>query len=127
MNILDENVAKPQRELLQARGIAVRQVGVTIGRAGLLDEEIITMLHSLRRPTFFTRDSDFYGRLLCHRKYCLVYLSVEKSEVASFVRRLLRHPEFKTEAKRMGSVVRVSHSRISCWRRHSSGEEHVEW
>ena len=61
MNILDENVPKPQRELLEARGIVVRQVGVNIGRAGLLDEEIITLLHSLRRPTFFTRDSDFYA------------------------------------------------------------------
>ena len=66
MNILDENIPKPQRELLEGRGISVRQVGVNIGRKGLLDEEIIPLLQRLRHPTFFTRDSDFYDRRLCH-------------------------------------------------------------
>src|SRR6266496_2270724 len=107
MNILDENIPKPQRELLEGRGISVRQVGVNIGRKGLLDEEIIPLLQRLRHPTFFTRDSDFYDRRLCHRQYCLVYMSVEKSEAALFVRRLLHHPGFKTQAKRMGTVIRM--------------------
>ena len=44
MNILDENIPKPQRELLEGRRISVRQVGVNIGRKGLLDEEIIPLL-----------------------------------------------------------------------------------
>lgn len=100
MNILDENVPKPQRELLEGRRISVRQVGVNVGRKGLFDEEIIPLLQSLRHPTFFTRDSDFHKRDLCHRAYCLVYLAVEKSEVALFVRRFLRHPDFKTRANR---------------------------
>ena len=56
MNILDENIPKPQRELLERRRIPVRQVGVSIGRKGLLDEEIIPLLQRLRHPTFFTRD-----------------------------------------------------------------------
>lgn len=72
MNILDENIPKPQRELLEGRRVSVRQVGVNIGRKGLLDEEIIPLLLRLRHPTFFTRDSDFYERRLCHPKYCLV-------------------------------------------------------
>ena len=127
MNILDENIPKPQRELLEGRRISVRQVGVNIGRKGLLDEEIIPLLQRLRRPTFFTRDSDFYDRRLCHRKYCLVYMSVEKSEAALFVRRLLHHPSFKTQAKRMGKVMRVSRAGISSWRLHQSKEEHVRW
>ena len=127
MNILDENIPKPQRELLEGRRISVRQVGVNIGRKGLLDEEIIPLLQRLRRPTFFTRDSDFYDRRLCHRKYCLVYMSVEKSEAALFVRRLLHHPSFRTQAQRMGKVIRVSRAGISSWRQHQSKEEHVTW
>jgi hypothetical protein len=127
MNILDENIPKPQRELLEGRRISVRQVGVNIGRKGLLDEEIIPLLQSLRQPTFFTRDSDFYERRLCHRKYCIVYILVEKSEAALFVRRFLRHPNFKTQANRMGTVIRVSRAGISFWRLHQSQEEHVGW
>lgn len=127
MNILDENIPKPQRELLEARRLAVRQIGVNIGRKGLLDEAIIPLLLRLRYPTFFSRDSDFYKRELCHSAYCIVHLSVEKSEAALFVRRLLRHHDFKTQARRMGKVIRVSRAGISFWRRHQSREEHVEW
>jgi len=127
MNILDENIPKAQRELLEGRRIPVRQVGVNIGRKGLLDEEIIPLLQHLRLPTFFTRDSDFYERRLCHRKYCLVYMSVEKSEAALFVRRFLRHPDFKTQANRMGKVIRVSRAGISFWRLHQSREQNVDW
>ena len=82
MTILDENIPKPQRERLEGWRIAVRQIGVSVGRKGMLDEEIISLLQSLRHPTFFTRDDDFYDRRLCHSRYCLVYLAVEKSEVA---------------------------------------------
>jgi hypothetical protein len=127
MNILDENIPKPQRELLEGRRISVRQVGVNIGRKGLLDEEIIPLLQRLRRPTFFTRDSDFYERRLCHSKYCIVYMSVEKSEAALFVRRFLRHPDFRTQANRMGRVIRVSRAGISSWRLHEPKAEHVRW
>jgi hypothetical protein len=127
MNILDENIPKPQRELLEGRRISVRQVGVNIGCKGLLDEEVILLLQRLRHPTFFTRDSDFYDRRLCHRRYCLVYMSVEKSEAALFVRRFLRHPNFKTQAQRMGKVVRVSRAGIAFRALHQSKEQHVAW
>jgi hypothetical protein len=127
MNILDENIPKSQRELLAGWRIKVQQIGVNIGRKGMLDEEIIPLLQTLRRPTFFTRDEDFHERNLCHVRYCLVYLTVEKSEVASFVRRLLRHPDFKTQAKRMGKVLRVSHAGILVWQRHQLREHYIEW
>lgn len=127
MNILDENIPKSQRELLTGWRIKVKQIGVNIGRKGMLDEEIIPLLQGLRRPTFFTRDEDFHERRLCHAKYCLVYLPVEKAEVALFVRRLLRHSDFKTQAQRMGKVIRVSHIGISIWQRHQLREQHIKW
>ena len=94
MNILDENILKSQRQTLQSWRISIRQIGYDVGRKGMKDDEIIPFLHSLRRPTFFTRDLGFYDRSLCHAQYCLVCMAVGKYEAATFVRRLLRHPEF---------------------------------
>ncbi|MBC7264026.1 MAG: hypothetical protein H5T64_06660 [Chloroflexi bacterium] len=127
MNVLDENVLEDQRSLLQAWGISARQIGLDVGRKGMKDEEIIPFLHELRDVTFFTRDLGFYNRKLCHPRYCLVCLAVGKDEVAIFVRRILRHPELDTEAKRMGAVVRVSHAGLSIWRRNAAKEIHIHW
>ena len=127
MNILDENIIESQCILLRSWRISFRQIGVHLGRQGVKDKEILPLLHKLRRPTFFTRDQDFYGRYLCHAKYCLVNLAVRKDEAASFIRRLLRHREFGTEAKRMGSVIRVSHVGLSVWRLHAESSVHYDW
>ncbi len=84
-------------------------------------------MHQLNQPTFFSRDDDFYKRQLCHARYCLVYLDVRKEEVAIFVRRLLRHQAFKTKAKRMGKVIRASHTGLSVWNPHAEKQEHFDW
>ena len=127
MNVLDENIREDQRGLLYAWGIPVQQIGSDVGRKGMKDEEIIPLLHELRDVTLFTRDGGFADRKLCHPRYCLVYLAVRKDEVAVFVRRILRHPELYTKAKRMGAVVRVSHTGFSIWRRNAPREIHVRW
>lgn len=127
MNILDENISEGQRQLLRSWRIAVRRVGHEVGRQGMGDEEIIPLLHQLRRPTFFTRDLGFYDRHLCHVGYCLICLAVGQYEAASFIRRFLRSPAFDTHAKRMGRVVRVSHTGMRVWRLHEAREERVEW
>jgi hypothetical protein len=127
VNILDENIPASQRQLLESWRIHVRQIGFNLGRPGMQDEEIIPFLQSLRRPTFLTRDEDFHKRQLCSAKYSLIYLAVDKIEVALFVRRLFRHFELNTQAKRMGSVVRVTSAGLSIWRRHSRNEAHFDW
>ena len=105
----------------------VRQIGHDIGRKGMQDEEIIPFLQRLRQPTFVTLDAGFYERDLCHARYCLAYMSVKQPEVAISVRRLLRHPEFDTQAKRMGVVIRVSHVSLSVWRLQAQQEVHFGW
>lgn len=127
MNILDENIPKNQRQLLTGWGIRIRQLGVDMGRRGMQDDEIVHFLLQHRRPTFFTRDEDFYKRRLCHAHYSLVFLAVEKNEAAIFVRRLLRHPEFSTQARRMGAVIRASSAGLSLWRLHAAREMHLRW
>ena len=91
------------------------------------DDEIVPLLQDLRRATLFTRDADFCEPNLCHAKYCLAYLAVERLETALFARRLLRHPDFKTLASRLGKVIRVSHGGISFWQRNQTREQRRDW
>ena len=109
MILLDENVPEAQRLQLRSWRIPVRQIGVDIVQKGISDDAIIPLLHALPRTTFFTRDLGFFQRSLAHSAYCLVCLDVSPDEVASFVRRFLRHPSFGTQRSRVGSVARVSH------------------
>ncbi|MCX6022736.1 MAG: hypothetical protein NTZ05_13615 [Chloroflexi bacterium] len=127
MNILDENIEKKQRLTLQGLGVHARQVGIDFGRLGLKDYEILPLLQRLSRPTFFTCDADFYKRDFCHQRYCLVFFDIDADEVASFVRRFLRHPDYRTQAQRMGKVFWVTDTGIRFWRLHGEAEEHAVW
>jgi hypothetical protein len=91
------------------------------------DSEIIPFLFQRRQPTFFTRDQDFCDRSLCHSRYCVAFLDIEKNEVAVFVRRLLRHPELDTKVKRMGAIIRVSHAGLSLFRLNAEREVYLTW
>lgn len=127
MNILDENIPEHQRLLLRGWRIPARQIGRELGQSGMADDAIVALLHHVTRPTFFTRDDGFYQSTLCHPSYCLVYLAVGQYEVASFVRRFLRHPLFATQANRRGTVVRVSHGTLRAWRFRQAAEEVSSW
>jgi hypothetical protein len=48
-------------------------------------------------------------------------------EAASFVRRFLRHPQFQTQANRLGKVIRASQMGITLWGLHSDEEEKAGW
>jgi hypothetical protein len=91
------------------------------------DDEIIPFLLTLPHPTFFTLDWDYFKRSLCHARYCLVFLDVKRDESAIFIRRLLRHKEFDTQAKRMGAVIRVSYAGLLVWRLHAQKETRYAW
>lgn len=127
MNILDENILEGQRRLLQKWGIPFRQIGVEMGRKGMADIEIIRLLRTLRYPTLFAVDYHFYKRDLCHPRYCLVQLNVAQPEAAHFIRRLLRHPDFDTHAKRMGVVIRASQMDLTVWHRNTKHEARYNW
>ncbi len=127
MILLDENFPESQHQLLRSWRIRLQQIGYETSRKGMQDEEIIPFLHQLRRPTFFTLDDDFYKRKLCHAGYCLVFINAGQYEAASFIRRILRHTKFNTQAKRMGTIMRVSHIGITVWYLHAEEEVFVEW
>jgi len=127
MNILDEHIPIDQRQLLKSWRISVRHIGYDVGRKGIKDSEIIPLLLSLRHPTFFTLDLGFYERHLCHERYCLACIDVNQYETASFARRLLRHPQFNTQAKRIGAVIRMSQKGLLVWRLHAEEEVRLTW
>lgn len=113
MILLDENASEGQRQILRGWRIRVHQIGGDVAQKGVKDDAIIPLLHQLGNVTFFTRDLGFFHREFVHPRYCLVCLDVRSYEVASFVRRFLRHPRFGTQRKRAGSVIRVSHRGMS--------------
>lgn len=128
MIFLDENIIVPERERLRAMRIHCRHVGHDVGRQGMKDiNEVIPLLHQFRRPTFFTRDRDFYHPSLLHTGYCLIHLDVAFDEVADYLRRFLRHTGFRTQSQRMGKIVRVHYSGINYWQRDLSGERTFNW
>lgn len=127
MNILDENILENQRQLLKSWRIQTRQIGYGVGRKGMTDQDIIPLLPRLHDATFFTMDEGFYRRELCHPKYGLVFLAVRQTEAAVFARRLLRHPEFDSVAKRMGAVIRVSALGLSVWQSSQRQESLLRW
>ena len=127
MNVIDENVVNSQMHLLRGWRIRVHQIGHELGLSGMKDEEIIPLLHDLRSPTFFTRDLGFYNRSLCHKSYCIICLAVGQYEVATFIRRTLRHTSFNTRSKRMGKVILVGHTGIRMWRPHAQNQTEFAW
>ena len=127
MNLLDENFPADQSDLLRKFGVPVRQFGRDAGRFGMSDEEIFPLLHRLRGVTFLTHDRDFSGSDSCHPDYCLVWLAVKQDFLAEYARRLLRHPEFDTLAKRMGKVLAVGPSGIAVFERHRRLPRKVDW
>lgn len=127
MNVLDENVFPEHRELLASWHIHTRQIGRELGRRGMLDVEIISLLHDLPRPTLFTLDSDFYKPGLRHAGYCLVWADIPVAEFPTIIRRFLRHPTFNAETKRLGKIIHISPERVHYWPLHASDEQVVNW
>lgn len=128
MNVLDENIVRAERERLQSWNVHFRRIGGELGRRGMKDRnEIIPLLHKLCRPTFFTRDHDFYHPDLRHAGYCLVHLDVAYDEAALYIRRFLRSASFHTQAQRMGNVMRAQRNELSYWRVGSERERKINW
>jgi hypothetical protein len=112
---------------LRPSRIPFRQIGYELSRKGVKDPQIIPLLLRLKHPTFFTRDFDYFDAQLCHPDYCLVWLNVRPDEAAVFIRRFLRHPDFRTHGRRLGRIIRVHHDGINYWERGERRQTHIGW
>ena len=115
MLVLDENLPAGQRRLLRSWRIRFRVIGVDVATWGTDAAALLPVLHHLPQPTFFSLDKDFYRPDWAHGRYGLVWLDVRGRQAAEFIRRFLRHPAFDSQAKRMGTIVRVQAGGLSCW------------
>ncbi len=112
MYLLDENITKDQKDLLEKWHYHVKQIGIDIKSKGIKDEQIITFLQQVNGVLFLTRDNDFFKKELCHTNYCIVYLDVEKFEVAYHIRKFLKHSSFNNSKKRLGKIIKVNQTVI---------------
>ena len=127
MLVLDENLPAGQQQLLRSWRIHFRVVGVEVASSGTKDENLLPVLHRLSNPTFFSLDRDFYRPDWAHSGYCLVWLDVRGRVSAEFIRRLLRHPTFGTQAERMGKVIRVHSEAVTYWQIGRRSSASVLW
>ena len=127
MTILDEDIPEDQYERLRSWRFRIGRIGVDVGWLGMTDREILTLLHSLNRPTFFSLDRGFFRRKFYHPGYCLAYLDVEEAHAAEYIRRTLRHHELSTRGRRMGTVLRVHPGDIAVWRQSTRHIVRLSW
>lgn len=124
--VLDELLDESVYEQLKAQRIAIDKIGAGFGRTGWLDERILQALHGSEK-TFHTRDQGFYRHFSTHPSYCIVYYDVPLREMAGYIRRFLRHPQFNTHAKRLGKVIKVTTQRIEFWQRGRPMKSTILW
>ena len=127
MNVLDENIIRSQREKLRQWRIPFRQIGEEVAHSGAQDSEIIPLLLRLKKPTFFTRDFDYFRPQLEHPRYCLVWLNVRADKAAFYVRRFLRHPHFRTHEQRLDRIVRVHVEGVEYWKHGQAERLFIGW
>ena len=100
MIILDENIIDSQRTQLINWGYHIKQIGYELGEKGVLDEAIIPLLEKNKDFILFTRDKGFYNPKNTGKGFSIAVLFINQNEVASFIRRFLKHSQFNTHAKR---------------------------
>jgi hypothetical protein len=128
MILLDYNIAEDQAEQLRCWRVHFRQIGREIGRPEWQDqEELLRFLHQAKEATFFTRDLGFFQARFCHPNYCIVVMAGPVLLTASLIRQFLRHPEFKSKAKRKGKVVKLTSSTITWWEFHRNRQQWLSW
>lgn len=127
MRILDENVVESQRREFLLHGLHVRQVGHEIARQGTGDDDVIRLLHRLRRPTLLTRDLKLFNSRLCHPRYCIVVLDVERADFFAYALRLLDHRDFNTSVKRIGLAIRAGEQTVRVWKFKRNTQRVMDW
>jgi hypothetical protein len=127
MMVVDENFPIEIVTQLARLKFRFKQIGSELANAGVKDDFIITVLHSLKNPTFFTLDDDFYKPRLCHSGYCLVFLKTPHPEIVHFLSMFIKHPRFNTKVRRMGKVIQITTTKTRFWTLNAQDCVDVAW
>jgi hypothetical protein len=131
MIVFDENVHQQRLMETVAAWYHGQVMSITALRAGTIirDDTIPALLHRVRQPTFVTTNvTDFWRCVPAHSRYsivCVVLPNHRLHELPALLRRLFNMPEFKTKARRMGKVTRVSHRQIHYYETHAEHIIHI--
>jgi hypothetical protein len=81
------------------------------------DDAIPVLLRHQHQATFVTmNETDFWLKVAIDAHFCVVCFAVADSQAGEIPKRLravFRVPAFQTKVRRMGKVVRVTHSTVS--------------
>lgn len=81
------------------------------------DDAVPHLLRTQHQPTFVTLNwKHFWQRTAADRRFsvvCFVLTTEQVHEISPLLRRLMRLPEFKSRAVRMGRVARISGERVA--------------
>ena len=81
------------------------------------DEAIPVLLRRQAQPTFVTiNERDFWRKVATDQRYCIVCFVLSDTrarEIPPALRALLRRPELRTKAQRMGKIIRVTNNDLS--------------
>src|SRR5262245_21941540 len=95
------------------------------------DDAVPVLLRLQRQPTFVTiNDHHFWRKVEADAQYCIVCFAFSDAEaklISPILKRLLRHPNFKTKAQRMGCVIRYTKVSVSYYTRNDRTVRTVAW
>lgn len=106
--VLDEQLFERAVEKPIARWAVVSNLHHLRPNEVIKDDRVPMILRQLKYPTFITIDMAFWNPRLRHPKYCILcfpFRNDEQELIPDLLRRLLRFPEFRSKAARMGKSV----------------------
>jgi hypothetical protein len=128
--ILDDQLFDVEVLIPIARWITVQRLRDLRPSEVIKDERVPELLRQLRQPTFVTIDLGFWNRGLRGSKFCILCFALqndEQDQLPELLRRVLRLPEFRTKASRMGKVARISTIDIQYWESRSENLHRMRW
>lgn len=112
-NIFDYDVIDDLNRWYKGKVISIKRLRL---RILFKDDSIPTLLRTVKQPTFLTTNvSDFWRKMPAHSTYCMICFDLPNEripEIPRLLRGVLRFPEFKTKAARMGKIPQIRHNHI---------------
>jgi hypothetical protein len=119
MLVLDEQLLGRDLERALGRWYRGSVRFITELRPGTIikDDAIPALLRECNRATFLTiNEQDFWRRVAIDERFCVICFALPDSrarEIPALLRVVLRLPEFRIKARRMGWALRVTRERVS--------------
>jgi hypothetical protein len=119
MLVLDEQLLGRDLEVVLARWYRGPILFITDLRPGsvIKDDAIPLLLRQQDQATFVTiNESDFWQKVRIDTNFCVVCFALPDSrvgEIPVLLRAVFRLAAFQTKARRMGKVLRVTHSMVN--------------